>query len=308
MNDRTPPPALSRLCALYYRPADGGGVCSMMDLIDTHQHLILRDHIGYAWTAGVPALAAGDFTVADYVALTAGRGVTGTVFMETGVDDADYQAEARLVAGLVGHDGMLGQIASCRPEDDAGFDGWLDECAGLQVVGFRRILHEISDNLSQTATFRRNLAKIGARGLPFDLCFLARQLPIARALAVACDDQVLVLDHCGVPDIAGGGFDDWARGITALAALPHVQCKLSGISRYCAPGTASVALLQPWVDHVIARFGPDRVLWGGDWPVVNLGAGLPGWIDMTRALLAGLSTAEQAEIGQGTARRVYGLG
>ena len=278
-----------------------------MDLIDTHQHLIMRGKIGYAWTEGVPALAEGDFTVADYVGLTAGRGVTGTLFMETGVDDTDYQTEARVVAELVGGHGMLGQIASCRPEDDAGFDGWLDECNALQVVGFRRILHEMSDDVSQMPTFRRNLAKIGARGLPFDLCFLARQLPIARALAMACDNQVLVLDHCGVPDIAGGAFDDWAQGITAIAALPHVHCKLSGITRYCAPGTASVAVLQPWVDHVIASFKPERILWGGDWPVVNLGAGLPAWIDMTRELLAGLSGSEQAAIGQGTARRVYGL-
>ena len=279
----------------------------MMDLIDTHQHLILRDRIGYGWTAGVPALASIDFTVADYVGLTARRGVVGTIFMETGVDDADYRTEARLVAGLVGQAGMLGQIASCRPEDDAGFDAWLDECSALHVVGYRRILHEISDDVSQTATFQRNLAKIGKLGLPFDLCFLARQLGVARALAMACDNQVLVLDHCGVPDIAGGAFEEWAMGITAIAALPHVHCKLSGITRYCAPGTASVAVLQPWVDHVVASFGPERILWGGDWPVVNLGAGLPAWIDMTRELVAGLSPAEQAAIGQGTARRVYGL-
>lgn len=279
-----------------------------MEFIDTHQHLILRDKIGYAWTAGLPALASVDFTQADYAALTAGLGVAATLFMETGVDDVDYQTEARVVAGLVGRHGMLGQIASCRPEDDAGFDAWLAECDGLHVVGYRRILHEITDDLSQTSTFRRNLAKIGARGLPFDLCFLARQLPIARQLAMACDDQILVLDHCGVPDIAGGAFEDWAQAITNLAALPHVMCKLSGISRYCTPGTASAPLLQPWVDHVIQSFGPDRVLWGGDWPVVNLGAGLPGWIAMTRAMLADLSPAEQLAIAQGTARRVYRLG
>ncbi len=278
-----------------------------MEFIDTHQHLILRDQIAYGWTAGVPALASGDFTQADYAALTAGLGVAATVFMETGVDDADYHTEARVVARLVGQHGMLGQIASCRPETDAGFDAWLAEGDSLHVVGYRRILHEISDELSQTTTFRRNLAKIGAKGLPFDLCFLARQLPIARALAKVCDDQILVLDHCGVPDIAGGAYDRWAAEITALAQLPHVVCKLSGISRYCAPGKASVAVLRPWVDHVIDSFGPDRVLWGGDWPVVNLGAGLPGWIAMTRALIAHLSGADQTAIAQGTARRVYRL-
>jgi predicted TIM-barrel fold metal-dependent hydrolase len=278
-----------------------------MDFIDTHLHLIARDKLGYGWTAGIPALATGDFTYADYLALTAGRGVVGAVFMETGVDDADYQAEARLVAGMVGQGGLLGQIASCRPEDDDGFDAWLDECEGLHVHGFRRILHVMPDELSRTPTFRRNLASIGARGWTFDICVLARQLPIALDLAKACPDQNLVLDHCGVPDIAGNAFEDWAKGMTALAALPHVNVKLSGISAYCAPGTANQSTLQPWVDHLLQAFGPTRMLWGGDWPVVNLGVGLPDWIAMTRDLLQGLSPSEQDEIGHGTARRIYRL-
>lgn len=278
-----------------------------MDFIDTHLHLIARDKLGYGWTAGIPALATGDFTYADYLALTAGRGVVGAVFMETGVDDADHQAEARLVAGMVGQGGLLGQIASCRPEDDDGFDAWLDECEGLHVHGFRRILHVMPDDLSQTPTFRRNLARIGARGWAFDVCVLARQLPIALDLAKACPNQPLVLDHCGVPDIAGQAFEDWAKGMTALATLPHVHVKLSGITAYCAPGTATRAALQPWVDHILNTFGPARMLWGGDWPVVNLGVGLPDWIALTRELLQGLSQSEQDQIGHGTARRVYRL-
>ena len=278
-----------------------------MDLIDTHQHLILRDRIGYGWTAEFPALT-GDFTREDYAGLTAGKRVVGTIFMETGVDDADYQSEARLVAGMVGSGGMLGQIASIRPEQDDGFDAWLDEAAGLHTVGFRRILHVVPDEVSQTATFRRNLRKIGAAGFPFDLNVSARQLvPVGAALLRACPDQPYVLDHCGVPDVAAGAYDGWARGIDVMAAFPNVVVKLSGITTYCAPGTASVALLRPYVDHLLHRFGPDRMLWGGDWPVVNLGAGLPGWIDLTRALLADLSPDEQFAIGQGTARRVYGV-
>jgi predicted TIM-barrel fold metal-dependent hydrolase len=278
-----------------------------MDLIDTHQHLILRGALGYGWTGSLPALATGDFTRADYARLTAGRGVAGTIFMETGVDDADYQAEARLVAREIGQGGMLGQIASCRPETDQGFDAWLEECAGLGVVGFRRILHVVPDDLSQSATFRANLRKIGRRGLPFDLCFLARQLPLAEALIRACPDQAFVLDHCGVPDIAGGAFAGWAAGIDRLAAFPQLHVKLSGIAAYCAPGTATETTLRPWIDHVLDRFGPSRMVWGSDWPVVNVGPGLPGWLDITRATLARLSASEAEAIAHRNARAVYGL-
>ena len=280
-----------------------------MDLIDTHQHLILRGRISYGWTTGMPDLA-GDFTRQDYAGLVAGKGVAATIFMETGVDDADYQAEARLVAGMVGTSvggvAMLGQIASIRPEADAGFDPWLEEAQGLGVVGFRRILHVVPDGVSQGETFRANLRKIGRAGLPFDLNFLSRQMiPVGRPLLRACPDQSFVLDHCGVPDVAAGDWDMWKAGIDAVAAFPNVVVKLSGITAYCAPRTATVALLAPYVDHLLQAFGPDRMLWGSDWPVVNLGVALPGWIDMTKALLAGLSKSEQAAIAQGTAKRVY---
>jgi predicted TIM-barrel fold metal-dependent hydrolase len=276
-----------------------------MDLIDTHQHLILRDRLGYGWTADIPALAEGDFTRDDYARLTAGKGIVGTIFMEAGVDDAGYQTEARLVAGMIGQGAMLGQIASIRPEDDAGFDAWLEEAGALGVVGFRRILHVVPDGVSETETFRRNLRKIGRAGFPFDLNFLSRQLlSVGVPLLRACPDQVFVLDHCGVPDVVAGDWVDWEAGVAAFAAFPNVVVKLSGITAYCAPG-AEVAEIRPYVERLLELFGPERMLWGSDWPVVNLGAGLPGWIDMTRDLLAGLSVADRAAIGTGTARRVY---
>ena len=278
-----------------------------MNFIDTHQHLILRDHFDYAWAAGLSPLAEGSFTLEDYASLTEGHGVVGTVFMEAAVADHQYRDEARLVADFMGKGTMLGQIASCRPEEADGISDWLEECRDLGVVGFRRILHVVPDDLSTTQTFRDNIRKIGAAGYVFDMCFLARQLPLAEQLARSCDDQVLVLDHCGVPDIAGGAFENWAAGISLLARLPHVRVKLSGITAYCAPGVHDEATLAPWVSHVLDVFGPDRMVWGGDWPVVDTGAGLPGWIDLTRSLLAGLSEDEQKKITEDNARAVYGL-
>jgi predicted TIM-barrel fold metal-dependent hydrolase len=278
-----------------------------LQFIDTHQHLVYRDHLGYGWTNGIEALAKGDFTLEDYQKLTNGLGIQGTVFMETGVDDGDYQKEARFVAKLIGNHGLMAQIASCRPETAAGFEAWLEECENLNVVGFRRILHVMPDDLSESKTFRHNVKLIGKKSLPFDLCFLARQLPLAEDLLTALPDQIFVLDHCGVPDIVGGAFETWAKHIKRLGQAQNLYCKLSGITAYCAPGTANLETLKPWVDHVLQVFGPNRIIWGGDWPVVNLGSGLPDWIALTRQLLAGLSIEDQMAITGGNAKRVYNL-
>ena len=278
-----------------------------MEFIDTHQHLIYRARFGYEWTADIEPLATGDFTLEDYRALTQGKGIARTIFMEVGVDDADYRAEARFISGLAGMNGICGQIASCRPEEDHGFEAWLEECRQLDVVGYRRILHIMPDELSRSHTFRANLAKIGAAGLPFDLCVLARQLPLAIELARALPDQQFVLDHCGVPDIAGGAFASWAADMSALAACTNVAVKLSGITAYCAPDACDAATLAPWVDHVLQAFGPARMVWGSDWPVVNLGSGLPAWIEHTKTLLHALSEEEQKAIMAGNARAIYRL-
>lgn len=274
-------------------------------LLDTHQHLIYPDRLRYDWLGRVPALAGRAFPLAEYRALTAGAGVAGTLFMEA--DAADWRAEARLVAGLIaGADsGLLGQVASCRPEEAAGFEAWLDEGPSLGVVGYRRILHETGDALSQSETFRANVRAIGDRGLTFDMCFLARQLPVALELARACEGTQLVLDHCGVPDIAAGAWDGWHAGIVALAGQPNVVAKLSGVMAYAGAGAGTAEGVRPWVEAVIAAFGPDRCLWGSDWPVVEVGADLPAWLGATRAILGGCSEAEAAAMAHGTAERVY---
>jgi len=278
----------------------------MIPLIDTHQHLIHPDKMSYAWTGGLPALASRAFTLADYQALTAGRGIAATIFMEA--DASDYRKEARLVAALACDpaSGIRGIVASCRPES-AGFEAWLDECATLPVVGLRRILHEVPDAVSRDPAFRANVAGLGRRGLVFDMVYRADQLPLALELAGACPDTRLVLDHCGVPDIRGGTFGDWRRDIRALAARPNVICKLSGVLAYCPPHRADQETIRPYVAEAIDASGPDRCLWGSDWPVVNLTSTLPDWLAAFRALIAALSQDEQAAICNGTAQQVYGV-
>ena len=232
--------------------------------------------------------------------------------MEAGVDHDDHHAETATIARRMREpgSGILGIIASIRPENAPGFDAWVEEGRELGVVGYRRMLHVVPDDLSRTETFRANVRKLGANGLPFDMCLLARQLGIGLELARACPDTQLVLDHCGNPDIAAGAdaVEPWRAGLAPLAAMPNVVVKLSGIYANVAQGTATIETVRPYVEHVIETFGPDRCLWGSDWPVCNTrGGDLPGWIATFRAILAGYSQAEQASMAHGTAERTYGV-
>ena len=279
----------------------------MLPLLDTHQHLIYPDQVGYAWTNGIPALENQSFELKDYSRLSKDKGIGGTIFMETGVDDADYQSEARFIAKLAADpaNNIVGMIASCRPEDDNGYDEWLEECADMPVVGYRRILHVFDDELSKGEVFRANIRKLGARDLTFDMCFLARQLPIATELAKSCESTRLILNHCGVPDIAGGALETWKQDISELAKCPNVVCKISGVLAYCAPGTATKETISPYIGHVIDVFGADRLVWGSDWPVVNMANGLEDWLQVTRDILSKMSTAEAKKMAYGTASKVY---
>ena len=279
----------------------------MIPLIDTHQHLVYRNEISYGWTKDIPPLAVDDFTIDNYHSITKDLGIGGTLFMETGVDDEDYQKETRYVKSLEdkSKSNMIGMISSIRPENDEEFDLWFNETIDREVTGYRRVLHVMPNETSQNETFRKNVRKIGDAGKTFDLCFIPSQLKVAKELAAACDNTQMILNHCGVPTIANNELDPWRDDIEALSKIPNVICKLSGLMAYCAPGTSSYETIEPYVDHALKCFGPKRMVWGSDWPVVNLGKGLVAWIEVTRKILSKLSPDEAEDIANRTAQKIY---
>ncbi len=282
-------------------------------MIDTHQHLLYPDRFGYAWTRDLPALQAA-FRLDDYRAAAAGCNVEGAVFMEVDVDENQSSDEARFFCELASDlsSSILGVVAAARPEHEK-FGAQLESILHPRLKGIRRVLHTQPDDLSRAALFRRNIRRLGQFGFTFDLCVLQRQLGVALELVRDCPETTFILDHCGVPDIAGNdaadgaGFHAWREAIKELAREPHVHGKISGLTAYARPDQRNAAGLQPYFDTMIEAFGPGRLVWGGDWPVCNLGSGLPAWCGLSRQLLAGLSAKEQAGILAGNARRIYSL-
>lgn len=279
----------------------------MTAILDTHLHLVDRSRISYPWIEGAGTLER-DWGLNDYVPEAASLGITRALHMEVDVAAADIAAETAMIAALPAREelAITGIISACRPEQD-GFAAEVERAQGDErVKGFRRVLHVVPDEVSQSDLFRQNIRRLGPAGLPFDLCVLARQLPLAAELVDAAPETQFVLDHCGVPDIVGGQFESWARDIAALAQRENVAVKLSGLPAYARKGWTAEDL-SPWVEHVTDCFGIGRMVWGSDWFVCTLGGGLTKWVDASRALLGGHSDAERTAVFSGNAERIWNL-
>jgi predicted TIM-barrel fold metal-dependent hydrolase len=284
-----------------------------MSAIDTHVHLWDPAARSYPWlaTPGLELLNRA-YSNSDYTAASVGTGLDGGVFVECDPAPGDALDEARFALALAARpeSGLLGVVAHVSPAS-ATFAADLAALLALPgadrgLKGVRRVLHTQADDLSRSPLFRENVRALGRAGLSFDLCVLARQLPAARELAAACPEVGFILDHCGVPDVKGRALDPWRDDLAALARLPNVACKISGLVAYAAPDWTEEDL-RPFVEHSIACFGWDRVLFGGDWPVCLLGAPLARWHAALSSLLAPASADERDRLFRRNALRLYRL-
>jgi L-fuconolactonase len=143
-------------------------------------------------------------------------------------------------------------------------------------------------------------------GLRFDALVKPPHLPHLLAFAEHHPALPIVIDHAAKPDIARGAFSDWRRSLQALAQLPAIHCKLSGLATEAGPGW-SVATLRPFAETVLELFGPQRVIWGSDWPVLQLAGDYAGWVLACEQLLAPLDAADRHAVWAGNAERFYRL-
>ncbi len=274
--------------------------------IDSHVHFWDQRVLPYPWLAGVPAIG-GPHTPADLQSEAQGHFPSQLVFVECGAPACD---EVKWIEELAAREPRLAAIVA-KLAVNAGPATTL-ALAGLQrhplVRGVRHIFQDEPDpRYCMGPEFVRGVRAVGAAGLSFDLCCRHPQLAAVVELVHECPDTRFVLDHFGKPDIRSGLLDPWREHLSALAALPNVDCKLSGLVTEADHRAWTPAGLKPYVDHVLAAFGPARVLFGSDWPVAKLAGGYGRWLDAARLLVSHLSPAEQTAIFAGNAARVYRL-
>jgi len=176
------------------------------------------------------------------------------------------------------------------------------------VRGIRHLIQTEADpGFCVRPEFVAGVRRAGELGLSFDLCVRHHQLPAVIELVRACPRTSFVLDHLGKPDIRTGVLDPWRDDIARLGALPNVHCKISGLVTEADLACWTLADLRPYLEQVMGVFGPERLMFGSDWPVVKLASGYSTWVRTARALLASHSRAAQTAIFDDNARRFYRL-
>lgn len=280
-------------------------------IVDTHQHLWDLTRFRLPWLAAEPKLNR-TFWTQDYQRATEGLNVVKAVYMEVAVDPSQQAREAEGVVELIrGRTSVTAAaVISGRPASE-GFAAYLDRFKNTpEIKGLRQVLHgpETPPGYCLAPEFVRGIRRLGEVGWSFDLCVRPAELRDAAKLVDACPGTNFVLDHCGNAEVFTKDRSAWKADIAEVARRDRVVCKVSGIVASTKGRRWTPDDLAPIVNHVLDVFGPDRVVFGGDWPVCTLGASLAQWVGALEAVVRDRTAAQRRKLFHDNAVRVYRLG
>lgn len=281
-----------------------------LSIVDTHVHLWDVEHLPYSWLEDLPSLNR-TYGLDEYTESVGAAPIEKLVFVECteSFDDEASRAEVQWVSSLADQDARIqGIVAHASLEKGRDAQDHLDWLAERPLVkGVRRILQEEPSSFFDRPAFIEGVRMLAEYDFSFDLTVRAPQLPDAIDLVDRCPDVTFVLDHLGKPRIRERAFDPWNRHLAALAERPNVVCKLSGVLTEADPETWTEEDVRPYLEQAIAQFGVDRVLFGGDWPVLRLAADMPTWLGVVETVLREHSPPETRALMRSNAERIYQL-
>ncbi len=274
-------------------------------VVDAHHHFWRYSPAEYGWIDDRMAALRRDFLPADLQREMRAAGVDAVVSVQArqSVEETrwllDLAAQNPFIAGVVG---WVPLVSPSVAADLAQF------AAHPKLVAVRHVLQDEPDPLFMLrADFQAGIRALRAFDLAYDILIYDRHLPQTIELVDRHLSQRFVIDHMAKPSIKERRTEPWARQMRELARRPDVCCKLSGLVTEIGRPNWTVADLRPYVDVVLDAFGPERVLFGSDWPVCLVACGYPRWMEIVQEIIAPLSPTERAAILGGNARRVYRL-
>jgi L-fuconolactonase len=277
-------------------------------IIDAHHHFWDPTRADYPWLTDDLATIRRPFGPADLAPLLAASGIDATILVQTRSSLEETREFLATAAATPFIRGVIGWM-DLR---DASVEVTLARIrlgpGGEHLVGIR---HQVQDEADPGWLVRsdvmRGIRAVGRAGLAYDLLVRPRELPIARELVAMMPDVRFVVDHLGKPPIGDHGLQPWAGLVSTFAGLPNAWWKLSGLVTEADWAHWRPADMQPFVDHVLAVAGPERLIFGSDWPVCLLAASYDRVLAAARETLAGLTGSEQAAVFGGNAAVAYRL-
>jgi L-fuconolactonase len=281
---------------------------SLPPRIDAHQHFwLLADRQGQWPPAELQAIYR-DFLPADLEPLRQHAGVDGTVLVQSMPSEDDTRWMLSLADR---HDFIWGVVGWVDMKAAEAAERIAALAAHPRLKGLRPMLQDLPDDAWIADVAVDGAARAMVRhGLVFDALVLPRHLPALHCFAERHPELRIVIDHGAKPPIAAGEIEPWRSDMARLAAMPNVCCKVSGLLTEAAPQAGAEAL-RPFVQALWELFGPERLLWGSDWPVLRLAGDYAAWLAMSQALFdaidPALSEASRGGLFGGNAMRLYGL-
>lgn len=278
-------------------------------MIDSHHHFWKFNTDDYAWISEDMAALRHDFLVPELENELDLSGVDQVISVQARCSELENQF---LLEQAKSSDDLVAGIVAWAPLTSDHLRLFLDQYINEPLIkGIREIIQGTpEEQFLNNPDFDHGIRELTHRDLTFDLLVFHDQLPAAIAFADRHPNQRFVLNHCGKPPIRSGDFPKaWALNIRELARRPHVYCKFSGLMTEIQDKGKELDtdLIRPYFDTVLKAFGPERLMFGSDWPVSLLGTTYPAWLNIVDDLINPLSENEKTAIRTDTATNFYQL-
>jgi L-fuconolactonase len=280
-------------------------VTTSQAVVDSHIHFWDTDRFDYPWLQGFPELNR-PFVPAD---LDVGEvQVEALVFVQANPVWDVVDQETAWVQHLRGRDDRIQGLVAGAPLDRGAqsVNAWLERLSEEPgVAGVRQLIQDEPEGFALQPAFVDAVRLAGRFGLTVDLCVRNHQIAEVTKLAELCPEATFVLDHLGKPDVAAGQWAGWLQDIKAMAHLDNVRCKLSGLTTEADDGTRGTNQIGRYLRAAVDAFGPDRCMFGSDWPNASLHISYAGWVSLVLDSVSDLGARERDRVMRGTALEVY---
>ncbi len=265
-------------------------------ILDTHHHLWDAGVLEYSLLDGTLRAVKGCYDAAVFDRMASRNGIVGSLCVEAASAGADGRAETKWLRSQAEKSNVVKGIIMWAPVGSGGVGRYVDEVTeetGAIVKGVRRSFEFVPPDELLSTSVSADVQAAGRRGLSVDLVLFEESLPQAFQLARSCDGTRFVLDHLGKPRVDRGAREVWRKGISAISKLDNVVCKISGLAVEAHNPNWTVDDLRPYLDTARDCFGPDRLMFGTDWPVCDLAGGVGRWLEAVEAWTADWTEGER---------------